>query len=110
MSYRRVARLGRDEDGRFRVTLDRDLRAARPDGYAVPQALPGMDLLDGKGVLEVKFRVVLPTPVRRLVEELGLPTGSLSKYRLGVRSCGLAETAEVGDGTRNTQEAESPYV
>ncbi len=89
MTYCRVARLGHDLDGRFRVTLDRDLHAALPAGFAVPCALPGDDLLRGGAVMEVKFRRALPSAVKILAEELHLAIGPLSKYRTGVRSCGL---------------------
>lgn len=91
MSYQRVARLGETPEGPLRITLDRGVRAAEAGGWGPPRPLVGRDLLEGKGVLEVKFRGSLPGMVKALIEEWNLVPGPLSKYRLGVRACGLAE-------------------
>lgn len=88
MNYQRIARLGVGEEGRFRVTLDRDLRAVRAEGVQVPARIEGPDLLEGRAVLEVKFAEALPAAFRRMVEELGLEVGGFSKFRTGVLSCG----------------------
>lgn len=95
MTYRRVARLGDGPEGRFRVTLDRDVRAEKVDAVQAPQPFEAEDLLGGGALLEVKFKDHLPTEVKRLLERTGLSAGPFSKYRLGVKSCGLvAEMAE----------------
>ncbi len=94
MNYWRVARQGLEAPGRFRVTLDRELRAVPADRFRAPGGIDGGDLLQGSGVLEVKFASEVPAVVRRFLEETGLVSGPLSKYRLGVRSCGLVREPE----------------
>lgn len=94
MNYRRVARQGVEAQGRFRVTLDRELRAMRADRFRAPEGIEGGDLLRGTGVLEVKFASAVPAVVKRFLEQTGLVAGPLSKYRLGVRSCGLVAEPE----------------
>lgn len=95
MSYLRLARLGVGEHGVFRVTLDRDLRAALPLGFLPPEPLIGPDLFRGNAIMEVKFRNTLPQPMKGLVESLALTVGPFSKYRTGVRACGLAPENDV---------------
>lgn len=93
MNYRRVARLGRLPEGPVRVTLDRDLRAVPAGDFLVPVPVVSRDLFETGGVLEVKFGTSLPAAVRSLVEAESLTAGGFSKYRLGVRSCGLVVEA-----------------
>jgi hypothetical protein len=88
MNYRRVARLGQLSEGPVRVTLDRNLRAVRAEVFRVPEPIVSGDLFETGGVLEVKFATTLPVLVKSMVEEVGLTTGGMSKYRLGVRACG----------------------
>ncbi|MBL9135781.1 MAG: polyphosphate polymerase domain-containing protein [Verrucomicrobiales bacterium] len=90
MTYRRVARFGDGPEGRFRVTLDRDVRAEKLEVIQAPQPFESDDLLGGGALLEVKFKETLPAEVKRLLEATGLSAGPFSKYRLGVKSCGLA--------------------
>lgn len=87
MSYRRVARLG--GKGAYRVTLDRELRAQPASAFDTPCVASGADLLEGRGVLEVKFDTAMPAVIKGLIERLGLAAGPLSKYRTGVTACGL---------------------
>ncbi len=88
MNYLRVARLGADASGPFRVTLDRQLRATRATGFSVPHPLPGDDLLAGNALLEVKFDQDLPATARRFIEKTRLAVAGFSKYRTGVRAAG----------------------
>lgn len=89
MTYRRVARFGDGQEGRFRVTLDRDVRAEKLDTLQAPQPFDAEDLLGGGALLEVKFKDALPAQVKGLLERTGLSSGPFSKYRLGIKSCGL---------------------
>lgn len=100
MNYRRAARYGSEGGSRFRVTLDRGLRAVRADVYRVPGPIESPDLFQGGGVLEVKFAVECPAAVRRMVEALGLKPGGFSKYRLGIRSCGLVVEPPPGESAK----------
>ncbi len=89
MCYERVARYGDEGGERFRMTLDRDLRATRPLGIAVPHLVESGDLFQGGGLVEVKFGTVLPAMLRELVESGALASTTFSKYRNGVNACGL---------------------
>jgi hypothetical protein len=89
MSYFRLARFGQATEGPFRVTLDRELRVQPVEAFSVPAPIAGPDLLEDRGIMEVKFATTLPAQIKELVEQLGLGAGPLSKYRLGVRACGL---------------------
>jgi hypothetical protein len=44
--------------------------------------------------------LVQPTAIRQLIEHLGLGAGPLSKYRLGVRACGLVADTTISDGMK----------
>lgn len=98
MNYRRVARWGEVPEGRVRVTLDRELRAVVAGGIQVPEVIQGADLLGGGAVLEIKFPTSLPAEVRVFLEETGLSANGFSKYRLGVKSCGLLPAEDVVGG------------
>ncbi len=87
---RRIARLGRVGSDYLRVTMDRELCATPTARFVVPHPVPGDDLLRGGAVLEVKFDHGVPGPVKELMERYRLELSGLSKYRLGVQSCGLA--------------------
>lgn len=90
MSYRRIARLGQVGNDYLRVTMDRELRATPTARFLVPHPVLGEDLLRGGAVLEVKYDHHVPGPVKELMERFRLEPSGLSKYRLGVQSCGLA--------------------
>ncbi|MBX3743702.1 MAG: polyphosphate polymerase domain-containing protein [Verrucomicrobiae bacterium] len=107
MCYQRVARVGETAEGPLRMTLDRGVRAEEAGGWGPPRPLQGRDLLEGRGVLEVKFRGGMPAMVKALIEEWNLVPGPLSKYRLGVRACGLA-TEEAGDPGRELESSHVP--
>lgn len=94
MNYFRIARLGTGEEGRYRVTLDRDLRAIPAEGIRVPGRIEGPDLLGSRAVLEVKFARTMPAAFRRLVQDQALVETGFSKFRLGLRSCGLVVEPE----------------
>jgi hypothetical protein len=92
ISYRRTAFVG-DDCGPVRLTLDRH-------AHCVPQALwrvdalgDGLPLLPGRVVLELKYRDALPALFKRLLVELCLSPGSVSKYRRGVEAWKLAPPA-----------------
>ena len=54
-------------------------------------------MLSGQVILELKYSGALPAPFKRLIEEMVLAPGLVSKYRLGVQTWGLdAAGKEVG--------------
>lgn len=105
MSYHRLARWDASPEGDLRVTLDRQLLAVRATDFTPPGPLMGDDLLGGGAVLEVKFENTLPQTVKTLVEDLKLVTGPLSKYRLGVRACGLVAPSTEPEGDTPSSES-----
>jgi hypothetical protein len=45
---------------------------------------PGLAVLEGKAILELKFRHHVPAVFRRLIEDFRLEPGRASKYRFGL--------------------------
>ncbi|MCC7377178.1 MAG: polyphosphate polymerase domain-containing protein [Verrucomicrobiales bacterium] len=104
MSYGRVARFGDGPEGRFRVTLDRDLRAERLECVQAPEPFEAKDLLEGAALLEVKFKSSLPAQVKEMLERTGLSAGPFSKYRLGIKACGwVVETDGAAESEAQSQ-------
>jgi hypothetical protein len=92
ISYDRVARIGKLEGQTVRFTLDRRARCASRERISVPETLADGELLsDGSGIVEIKYANSIPNVFHSLFVELGLLPSSLSKYRLGVRTLGLAD-------------------
>lgn len=89
VSYDRTARLGASNTGKVRMTLDFDLRVLPlPDRAFLPGI--GLPLLDGQNIVELKYCVTLPSVFKRLIEEFGLRTQPVSKYRAGLALLGLS--------------------
>ena len=84
VTYRRFARLGPTPGGAVRLTLDDEIRGETAEGWNVPSApLDAPPLLEGRKVLELKFRGAMPGLFRGLVMDFGLEPGKFSKYREG---------------------------
>jgi hypothetical protein len=97
LSYERLAFVGRGADGPLRLTIDRRIGCSLTDAFDFHPSAPSVPLLAGQIVLELKFRVALPTPFKGLLSDLRLSPTSVSKYQLGMRSCGVGlEAREVG--------------
>jgi hypothetical protein len=89
VSYDRTARIGTSPYGKVRMTLDFDLRVLPlPDRAFLPGI--GLPLLEGQNILELKYSAVLPAMFKRLIEEFGLRTQPISKYRAGLALLGLS--------------------
>jgi len=84
VTYRRLARLGTAESAPVRLTLDDDLRASSATGFGMTPAGPEGPVLRGRHILELKYRGRLPALFRRLVQDLALTPGGISKYRLAI--------------------------
>lgn len=82
VSYDRMAFAGECSEGPLRLTLDRQLRGELTDRWGMPALESGKPLLVGKVIVEMKFRLTMPTPFKQLVAELGITPGPVSKYRL----------------------------
>ena len=93
IAYERVAYLGTADGGTVRVTFDRHVRGERADGWAVEPVASESPLTAGRVVTEFKFRAAMPGLFKRVVAELGLTPGGVSKYRLFLQSTGMTADA-----------------
>lgn len=82
ISYRRMARESETSSGPLRLTLDRDLRAHRPDGLRFDNIAKGIALSENQLILELKFRHEMPALFIRFIGEFRLRPEAVSKYRL----------------------------
>jgi VTC domain len=83
VTYHRTARVLARSGDQIRLTLDSDLRARllRDIRFARSTGIP---VMDGRSILELKFKGFAPAIFRQLVEDLALNPQSASKYRLSV--------------------------
>jgi len=93
ISYHRMAMLGWNDAGPIRLTVDDDLRACEATGAAFCTHTEGMSLLDGQAILEMKFRLAMPTVFKELLKEFRLYPQPVSKYRLAVPVLAAAKDA-----------------
>jgi hypothetical protein len=100
ISYERTARLGIVEGSSVRFTIDTNLRVLpMPDRAFLPGL--GMPVIEGKAIVEMKFRRELPAVLKQAVEMFRLQPQALSKYRLGFEALGyLPSEAGKGDGSQ----------
>jgi hypothetical protein len=97
MSYDRTARVGIAKAGPMRMTIDTNLRVLpMPDRAFIPGV--GFPLIEGKCIVELKFRVDVPPLFKQLVETFKLSPSPISKYRIGLGALDYAPlTAEPAD-------------
>lgn len=91
--YRRTARGTSTETGLARLTLDESLHATEIDAVGFDPRR-GTPILDGRQILEMKFRTAMPVLFKRLIEELALAPATVSKYRLGMAALGGIDAGE----------------
>lgn len=97
VSCERVAFIGSVEGQPVRATLDRKAHALLAADWNDGEPRGGVPFLTGQVILELKFRSSLPGLFRRLMQELMLNPGPVSKYRLAMQAWGQeASTREVG--------------
>jgi hypothetical protein len=83
ISYLRMARTARTNDGPVRLTLDADVRVARASQTSFgPDA--GVPVFEDHVILELKYRHELPLIFKTLIAAFLLAPQAASKYRLGV--------------------------
>jgi hypothetical protein len=89
VTYLRAARVSMTESGPIRLTLDRAIRTAAIEGPRFREIECGIPLKGEPLILELKFRAPLPEQFRLLVEEFGLVSAPVSKYRTAAATLGL---------------------
>jgi hypothetical protein len=82
IAYERHAFAGTGPADAFRVTMDRAIRGVLWTNWQVSELQGGTELMADRFVLEFKFVGALPGPLKRLMGELSLAPGAVSKYRL----------------------------
>ncbi len=88
VTYRRFARIGTSATGPIRLTIDGDLFANGAAEWQVPSApLSGESLLNGRRIVEFKYRDAMPAAFRGLIQDLQLVPTSFSKYRESAEAC-----------------------
>lgn len=107
VSYHRMARVGSNDLGSIRLTLDGGLDALPAAGLAFI-AGPAHPVLESHAILELKYRQAMPAIFKRLVEEFSLSPGRVSKYRLAQATLGNVRPAL--DTPRRNRVAEPAWV
>jgi len=88
VSYTRTARVSNTPEGPARLTMDEGMTAFASESFTF-EARPAVALLDGHLILELKYRSVLPTVFKELVEAFVLTPRRSSKYRTAAETLGL---------------------
>ena len=102
MSYDRMARVAAARVGTMRMTVDTNLRVLpMPDRAFIPGV--GFPLIEGKCIVELKYRVEVPALFKQLVETFKLAPSPVSKYRIGLGALDYAPlTAEGAAGPESS--------
>lgn len=90
ISYSRTALVSETGAGLARLTLDEDLRAWRVSRPEYAPLAGGTPIFPGRTILEMKFRMAVPSLFKQMVEEFGLEAETISKYKLAVTGLGCA--------------------
>jgi hypothetical protein len=88
-SYRRNARVAETELGIVRLTIDEDLRALPIENLSFHRFGSGDRVLDNQAIVEFKFRLAMPAVFKELVEQFGIKSQRVSKYRMSAVTTGL---------------------
>ena len=81
VGYERTAYHGGGDEGPLRLTMDRNVRGLPWDRWEFEPLVGGKPLFGDRVILELKFRLALPGPFKKLVADMGLQAGPVSKYR-----------------------------
>jgi hypothetical protein len=90
VAYDRTALVHSNGHGPIRMTLDVNLRAVPTNDLAFHSMAGEPDLVEGRGILELKFYSAVPPVFEEMIETFGLETFTISKYRIAVKRLGLA--------------------
>ena len=82
--------------GPIRLTLDYGVQAWPVQKLAFDGAAPATPISDQQIIVEMKYRVDLPTFFKELVERFTLNPTRVSKYRLAVVALGFVNEAAPG--------------
>jgi hypothetical protein len=83
IEYHRMARQSATPHGTVRLTVDEGLQARRTTQLVLSDAA-GVPVAPGRLIVEIKFRIELPSLFKQLIEEFALSPQPISKYRLSM--------------------------
>jgi hypothetical protein len=86
--YDRVALIGQGAEGGLRLTFDRSLSGVRWQAWSVPAMEEGAGFLQGRVIVEMKFRTKLPGLFQELMARFRIGPTAASKYRRCIDTCG----------------------
>jgi hypothetical protein len=89
ITYLRTARVAMTNHGPIRLTMDERVRALPLSDLVFKNAEEGTALSESRIILELKYRVEMPTLFKPLLESFGLVPQPVSKYRLAAAALGL---------------------
>lgn len=95
IAYDRIAFLQMDQLGPIRLTIDRGVGCCRLDQMDFPNQSNYAKILEGKCIVEFKYRESLPNTFRQFIEEFQLKIQPVSKFRQGMLATGLASSDEL---------------
>jgi hypothetical protein len=75
------------------LTIDRHI-VATPISTVAFTSHPGVDVLPGREVLELKYRIHVPPLFKRLIEKFNLEPRAISKYRMGIEALGFVSDSD----------------
>jgi hypothetical protein len=90
ISYVRTALVSENESGLVRLTLDEDLRAWAVREPAFHAITGGRPLVHDHTIVEMKFRLGMPSLFTEALEKFRIESQPISKYRLAVTGLGYA--------------------
>ena len=88
--YDRIAFLQMENSGPIRLTVDRSIGCCSLNQLHFPFKADYQRILDGKCVIELKFRDTMPNKFRQIIEEYKLISQPVSKFRKAMVVTGLA--------------------
>jgi VTC domain len=101
IAYDRVAFLQMDQLGPIRLTIDRSVGCCRLNQLGFPDRSSYQRILDGKCIVELKYREALPNTFRQFIEDFELKVQPVSKFRHAILATGLALTQGCTDSEGN---------
>ena len=90
LTYDRVAFLQMDNSGPIRLTMDRALGCCMLEQSQFPAKVAYQRFLEGKCVVEMKYRESIPNVFREVIDEFELVSQPVSKFRNAIVAAGLA--------------------
>jgi len=106
IGYRRIARVSMTDYGLIRLTVDDEILARPIQKLAFDDVSPATRLSNDQVIIEMKFRVAMPTAFKELVERFTLNPKRISKYRLAAVALGFVSVLGAESGAQEPTQIE----